>query len=123
MNDNQNPECSVDLDRLREVTCGDQQLLQDICGQYVDQADQIINELDAAIEDEDQVRVRHLAHKLAGSSATCGMNAVVKPLQALENLQPYVNSEALELLRHISRQMELIRTEISKLATSANPST
>ena len=118
MNDNQNPECSVDLDRLREVTCGDQQLLQDICGQYVVQADQIINELDAAIEDEDQVRVRQLAHKLAGSSATCGMNAVVGPLQRLEILQPYVNSEAVDLLRESSNQLERIRTA---LANSASP--
>ena len=70
MTDTHDPECAVDFDRLREITCGDEQIFKEICGQYINQAEQILNELDAAIEDEDQVRVSHLAHKLAGSSAT-----------------------------------------------------
>ena len=46
------------------------------------------------------------------------MNAVVGPLQRLEILQPYVNSEAVDLLRESSNQLERIRTA---LANSASP--
>ena len=120
MNDTHDPDCAVDFDRLREITCGDEQLFAEISGQYVAQAEEILTEIEAAIEDEDHVRVSQLAHKLAGSSATCGMNAVVDSLQQLENLQPYVNSEAVALLRTATGQLELIRTTLANPASPQN---
>ena len=120
MNDTHDPDCAVDFARLREITGNDEQLCSDISRQYLDQAEQILVEIESAIEDEDQVRVSQLAHKLAGSSAMCGMDGIVQPLQSLENLQPYVNSEAVELLRTATQQLETIRSTLANAASPQN---
>ena len=114
MNDtHDSADCAVDFSRLREITGNDEQMFNEICQQYVDQAEQVLNELEAAIEDEDHVRVSQLAHKLAGSSAMCGMDAIVSPLQALEHLQPYDGAEAIGLLRTAAQQLERIRAALN----------
>ena len=120
MNDTHDPECAVDFARLREVTGDDEQLQRDITDQYLAQAEQILVEIEAAIEDEDQVRVSQLAHKLAGSSAMCGMEAILASLESLESLQPYVNSEALELLRTATQQLERIRHTLNQPTSPQN---
>jgi len=107
------PSQAVDFERLREVTGDDEQLFKDISNQYLDQADEIIGELDQAILAADREQTRKLAHKLAGSSATCGMNAVVEPLRALEALPANEFSGAVELFRELNRQMERIRQELA----------
>ncbi len=120
MNDTHDQDCAVDFTRLREVTGNDEQLFADIIAQYLAQAEQTLVELEAAVEDEDQVRASQFAHKLAGSSATCGMNAIVGPLQSLENLQPYVNSEAVKLVQECRLQFERVQTALSQAPSSEN---
>lgn len=113
MNDTNDANCAVDFARLREITGNDEALLKEISDQYLDQAELILTEIEAAIENDDHVQVSQLAHKLVGSSATCGMNGIVASLQKLEILQPYVSSIAIELLRTACHQLQQIRSSLS----------
>ena len=68
----------VDLDRLREMTDGDSQSVRDLVDVYLDQADELIGSLHAAIQANSASDVVRWAHKLGGSSATCGMTDSAK---------------------------------------------
>jgi HPt (histidine-containing phosphotransfer) domain-containing protein len=59
--------------------------LRELLDLYLAQADEIMAQLRTAIEAGAVSQVRDLAHKLAGSSAVCGVNAMVQPLRALEH--------------------------------------
>jgi len=71
----------VDVERLHEMM-GDG--LREIVSLYLDQMDQNLNKLDAAIAQGDYVELELIAHNSAGTSANCGMAAVAIPLRELE---------------------------------------
>ncbi len=74
----------VDVDRMHEMM-GDGPLeLGEIVNLYLDQMDQNLNKLDAAIASGNHVEIELIAHNCAGTSANCGMTAVAIPLRALE---------------------------------------
>lgn len=75
---------AVDWERLREVTAGNAQLLREISRLYLDQAAEILAEMEQCLARSDLEGLRKQAHTLAGSSATCGMSAMIAPLRALE---------------------------------------
>jgi HPt (histidine-containing phosphotransfer) domain-containing protein len=58
------------------------QIMQD----YLEQAEEILSSMILAIEGRSAGELRELAHKLCGSSASCGMQAIVPPLRRLEQL-------------------------------------
>jgi HPt (histidine-containing phosphotransfer) domain-containing protein len=58
--------------------------LRELIDMYLSQAKEIMQGLQTAIHTGAARDVRDLAHKLAGSSVVCGVNAVVTPLRALE---------------------------------------
>ena len=51
---------------------------------YLTKADELLKDLQAAIEVGAAEEVKRLAHRLAGSSVVCGVTAMVQPLRALE---------------------------------------
>jgi HPt (histidine-containing phosphotransfer) domain-containing protein len=58
--------------------------LRELIDMYLIQADEIMEALRMAIAGGSAKDVDHLAHKLAGSSAVCGVKALVTPLRDLE---------------------------------------
>ncbi|HEX5790926.1 MAG TPA: response regulator [Luteolibacter sp.] len=100
-------EPAVDFERLREVTGDDPGLLQEISRQYLEQAEEILDEMEDAIHCGDHDRISKLAHKLAGSSATCGMVGVVAQLRAIEALKS--NQIAPVVALHQQCKMGLMR--------------
>ena len=106
---------AVDFERLREVTGSDEELFREISQQYLDQAVEILDDMESAIHAGQHDEICKLAHKLAGSSATCGMVAIVAPLRAIEALKANQVSQAITL-HQISRQ-QLMRIR----QTLANP--
>jgi HPt (histidine-containing phosphotransfer) domain-containing protein len=75
---------SVDLGQLRDAADGDPEEMRTLAAIFLEQADEIIPELEAAIAAGTAPKVNGLAHKLAGASASCGMIALVSPLRELE---------------------------------------
>lgn len=58
--------------------------LRELVDMYLTQADEIVSGLQAALQAGEADEVKELAHKLAGSSAVCGVNAMVQPLRTME---------------------------------------
>jgi HPt (histidine-containing phosphotransfer) domain-containing protein len=73
----------VDLARLHEAM-GDE--LSDILDIYLMQMSENIEKLAAAIEAGNAGELDLIAHNCAGTSANCGMVAVVEPLRELERM-------------------------------------
>jgi CheY-like chemotaxis protein len=76
----------VDLAQLRDASDGDPAEMQALAETYLEQADEILPELAAAVEANSAYDLNRLAHKLAGSSASCGMIAMVPVLRELEQI-------------------------------------
>lgn len=99
----------VDLKRLLKVTSQDPKKLRELSNLYLAQADAVLKNLHAAIGDGSVAEVEHLAHKCCGSSASCGMQAIVPALRELERLGrtgSLVGAE--ELRQEASRQLDRI---------------
>ncbi|HXH37787.1 MAG TPA: PAS domain S-box protein [Thermoanaerobaculia bacterium] len=79
-------DCPIDLERLLDVTSSDEGQLRDLVSRYLKQAGDSLAGLENAIQRNAPADVRQIAHKLAGSSSTCGMTAVVAPLSRLEQM-------------------------------------
>jgi HPt (histidine-containing phosphotransfer) domain-containing protein len=77
---------------------------------YLTQADELLKELQAAIEVGAAEDVKRLAHKLAGSSVVCGVTAMVEPLRALEQRgREGQLSDADQLLAQTVQRLEVCR--------------
>jgi CheY-like chemotaxis protein len=100
----------VDLERLLEITGHDAEMYRQIVRDYLEQAEEILSEMILAIEARSAPDIRELAHKLCGSSASCGMQAIVPPLRRLEQLgQAAQFDRAHELHQDAVRQLNRIR--------------
>jgi signal transduction histidine kinase/PleD family two-component response regulator len=78
------PDCDpVDLDRLNEVTLDDPEMMQQLVGTYLAQAEELNAGLHRAIRDGTAETVRQLAHKWGGASSSCGVVALVPLLLEL----------------------------------------
>lgn len=75
----------VDMERLIEVSDGPERL-RELIDLYLRQSHQLIKELGAAIRSGAAKEVENLAHKCVGSSANCGMTAILPPLRELERM-------------------------------------
>jgi HPt (histidine-containing phosphotransfer) domain-containing protein len=76
----------VDLERLRQISGGNEQGLRDLIALYLRQTAKDLAQLQAAIQAGARRDVARLAHSCAGASANCGMVGIVSPLRALEGL-------------------------------------
>ena len=74
----------VDMERLLEMAEDDPKQMKELAGMYLDQAEELVTSLATAIQTGSAAETEKLAHKLAGSSSTCGMTAVVAPLREIE---------------------------------------
>jgi HPt (histidine-containing phosphotransfer) domain-containing protein len=77
-------EPAVNFEQLREASGEDPGFLNDLAKLYFEQAGDIMAALVVALEKRSAPDVNYLAHKLAGSSLSCGMSAMAAPLRELE---------------------------------------
>jgi HPt (histidine-containing phosphotransfer) domain-containing protein len=76
----------VDTSRLRDVANNEPVLMRRLVNLYLDQTAPMLEDLHTAIETNSSGDVARLAHKLAGSSVSCGVEVFTQPLRELEQL-------------------------------------
>ncbi len=76
----------VDIDRFRDVADNEPAMMRKLVGMYLTQTAPMLDDLHAAIETNSSGDVARLAHKLVGSSMSCGVEAFTEPLRELERL-------------------------------------
>jgi CheY-like chemotaxis protein/HPt (histidine-containing phosphotransfer) domain-containing protein len=103
-------ESPVDLERLNELSGGDEAGVRDLAELYLNQTTGQLNELERAVAAKAVQEVERLAHKSAGASATCGMNAIVPVLRELER-QGHAGQleDATRLVKRAGKELERIR--------------
>ena len=77
----------VDMEIFLEIA-GNEERIPEMARRYTEQARELLEKLQKAITDGSTANVKRLAHKVGGSSAMCGMNAMVVLLRELERLGP-----------------------------------
>jgi len=77
-------EALLDVELLDENAAIGVDGLRELIDLYLAKADELLHDLQAAIEAGAAEDVKRLAHRLAGSSVVCGVTAMVQPLRALE---------------------------------------
>ena len=84
--------------------------LRELIDMYLMQADEVMRDLRAAVRNGAASDVEHLAHKLTGSSAVCGVNVMLPPLRALEQRGREGRlSDSDQLLAQMTERLELSR--------------
>jgi len=76
---------AVDVARFHEAMGDSPEEYSEILEVYVTHMSESLDKLDAAITARDHREVELIAHNCAGTSANCGMTAVVAPLRQLED--------------------------------------
>lgn len=74
----------LDMNVLQEITCGSQELLQEIVGEYIAMAADVFATLSGALGQSDVHQIGRLAHTLKGSSGMIGAVTVMRASEALE---------------------------------------
>jgi CheY-like chemotaxis protein len=112
----------VDLARLTEVTGTDSGMFRRITNDYLEQAEEILALLNNAIEKRHGGETRQLAHKLGGSSASCGIIAMEEPLSRLEHMGESFQPQAARALYQQSIDALLrVRQFLSARPQSSDP--
>jgi CheY-like chemotaxis protein/HPt (histidine-containing phosphotransfer) domain-containing protein len=75
----------VNVQRLEQFTDGTFENLQELVDLYLCQTAEQIQDLGKALQSGDKEEIRRLAHKAAGSSGTCGMDALTDLLREIEH--------------------------------------
>ncbi|MEY2555772.1 MAG: hypothetical protein QOF93_916, partial [Verrucomicrobiota bacterium] len=76
----------VDIDRLRDVTDDEPDRMERLIDLYLTQTAPMLDGLGEAIQTNAIGEVARIAHKLVGSSVSCGVEAFTYPLRELERL-------------------------------------
>lgn len=112
----------VDFGRLTEVTGSDPAMFRRIAADYLEQAEEILGMMLLAIENREQEELTRLAHKLGGSSATCGMTCIVPTLAKMEQMgEAFEQSIASDLQSQAYRQLSSIRRLLDTHAQEPEP--
>jgi HPt (histidine-containing phosphotransfer) domain-containing protein len=75
----------IDVTRFHQVLGDTRDEYSEILAEYFDQMNDSLQRLDAAVTTHDHREVEMISHRCVGTSATCGMTAVVAPLRELES--------------------------------------
>jgi CheY-like chemotaxis protein len=79
-------EPAVDMDRMMDLTDGNNDSLRELVEMFFNQTDQQFTQMKDAIREGNAEALRRVAHSCAGASATLGMTHLVPKLRALEKL-------------------------------------
>jgi HPt (histidine-containing phosphotransfer) domain-containing protein len=100
----------VDWERLTELAGGDEGGIRELATLYMTQTTLQFEELAAAVNTGAVKEVERVAHKSAGASATCGMNAIVPILRELERQgRDGALSDATRLMTRATKELDRIR--------------
>ena len=100
----------VDMDRLAEFTSNDADSLAELIALYCQQTAEQLAKIRTSIQRGQTEEVRKVAHSCAGSSATCGMNAIVPTLRELERMAGTGTLQgALELASQAENEFDWIK--------------
>ena len=103
-------EAFLDIELLDESAAIGVDGLRELIDMYLTKADELLKDLQAAIEVGAAEDVKRLAHRLAGSSVVCGVTAMVQPLRALEQRgRDGQLSDADQLLAQTGQRLEVCR--------------
>ena len=79
-------EPSVDMDRMMDLTDGNNDSLRELVEMYFNQTNKQVAQMQAAIREGKPEDLRRVAHSCAGASATLGMTHLVPKLREMEKL-------------------------------------
>jgi HPt (histidine-containing phosphotransfer) domain-containing protein len=123
------PSDFIDALQLQEAAGGSAAAACELVQVYLQQAHEIMERLGPAIQTAAALDIEYLAHKLAGSSAACGLKGLLSTLRRLEQLgrnPEFAQPEAEELLRLLQRQLvkaeKLLHTYCQDLLANRDPS-
>jgi HPt (histidine-containing phosphotransfer) domain-containing protein len=109
----------VDLDRLRDVTDNEPVRMRRLVDIYLSQTASMLDELGAAIQSNSSEDIARLAHKLVGSSISCGVQAFTHPLRELEQLGRGGDlSRSSALLEEVRHKFPGVRSAFDKFLSS-----
>ena len=116
----------VDVERFTEMSGPDEASVRELAELYLTQTDEQMKELLAAVQTGAAKEVERVAHKAAGASSTCGMNAVVPALRELERQAREGRlDQADDLFRDVIKNLNRIRTflaeHLEQLKSSPGP--
>ena len=75
----------IDVTRFHQVLGNTKDEYSEILAEYFNQMNDSLQRLDAAVSTRNHREVEMISHRCVGTSATCGMTAVVTPLRELES--------------------------------------
>jgi signal transduction histidine kinase/HPt (histidine-containing phosphotransfer) domain-containing protein len=84
--DSHTVEPPVDMDRMLDLTDGNNDSLRELVEMYLKQTHKQFDQMQAAIRDNNADTLRRVAHSGAGASATLGMTQLVPKLRELEKI-------------------------------------
>jgi len=109
-------EALVDIDQLRDVTDNEPDRMQQLIDLYLAQAVPMLDGLKEAIRISSSGDVARIAHKLVGSSLSCGVDAFTQPLRELERLGREGDlSGADALFDEVRRKFPRVRSALTQL--------
>ena len=114
--DANNATAVLDQTQLREVTLDDEDLMRQIVAALIEDTSQQMDELTAAIAQEDSTRCMRLAHYSKGACANVGAQTAAALLKEIEAKAAAANFAACSLaLARLAEQLELLRSEARSL--------
>ena len=109
----------VDMERLLDVASGDTDTMRQLVAMYLEQTPPKLAALETAIQSGDAKGVKQHAHNVAGTSASCGMTAVVGPMRALEKMAIECNlTDAARVFADGQQQFARVRQFLEERATA-----
>ncbi len=100
----------IDLDRLEEVTAGDEELRQELIEMFLEDTKQRFAAIESAIADEDGESLNRTAHSINGSSASMGastLQALALELESLGSENRF--DEAPALFSNLKNEYEVVK--------------
>jgi two-component system sensor histidine kinase/response regulator len=79
-------EPAVDMDRMNDLTDGNDDSLRELVEMYIKQTHKQFDQMQAAIREGNADSLRRVAHSCAGASATLGMTRLLPKLRELEKI-------------------------------------
>ena len=76
----------VNFETLDDITGYDAEMRREVVEMYLAQTTIQLSEIERAISVNDMTTLYNMAHKTVGSSAICGMMAIVEPMRKLEHM-------------------------------------
>ena len=95
----------VDMDRMNDLTDGNDDSLRELVEMYLKQTHKQFDQMQTAIRDNNADSLRRVAHSCAGASATLGMTRLLPRLREMERLGTSgVINGAGEIFEHAARE-------------------